>query len=147
VSGTTVSRFTASFGDRVVAMILDGVLKERRSAAPVRNVAAANTESIRFTVLKGYQQLVDGGLVETSEPGHCFINTGARKLLLARRTAEVPCRRMAPGPRDHSAAGPDTRRTRGGRKTRVEARKSKEGALKPWHARSTRSARHSNNGG
>jgi GntR family transcriptional regulator len=67
--------------DRVVAMILDGVLKEGDSLPSVRNVAAEYRVN-PLTVLKGYQQLVDEGLVETKRGLGMFINTGARKLLL-----------------------------------------------------------------
>ena len=49
--------------DRVVAMILDGVLKEGDPLPSVRTVAA-EYRVIPLTVLKGYQQLVDEGLVE-----------------------------------------------------------------------------------
>jgi GntR family transcriptional regulator len=35
-----------------------------------------------LTVMKGYQQLVDDGLVETRRGLGMFINSGARKLLL-----------------------------------------------------------------
>src|SRR5207244_3291790 len=49
--------------DRVVAMILDGVLKEGDPLPSVRNVAAEYRVN-PLTVLKGYQQLVDEGLVE-----------------------------------------------------------------------------------
>jgi GntR family transcriptional regulator len=67
--------------DRVVAMILDGVLKEGDPLPSVRNVAAEYRVN-PLTVLKGYQQLVDEGLVETRRGRGMFINTGARKLLL-----------------------------------------------------------------
>jgi DNA-binding transcriptional regulator YhcF (GntR family) len=67
--------------DRVVAMILDGVLKEGDPLPSVRNVAAEYRVN-PLTVLKGYQQLVDEGLVETKRGLGMFINTGARKLLL-----------------------------------------------------------------
>src|SRR5260370_9089362 len=67
--------------DRVVAMILDGVLKEGDALPSVRNVAAEYRAN-PLTVLKGYQQLVDEGLVETKRGLGMFINTGARKLLL-----------------------------------------------------------------
>ena len=50
--------------DRVVAMILDGVLKEGDPLPSVRTVAA-DYRLNPLTVLKGYQQLVDEGLVET----------------------------------------------------------------------------------
>jgi DNA-binding transcriptional MocR family regulator len=52
--------------DRVVAMILDGVLKEGDPLPSVRNVAAEYRVN-PLTVLKGYQQLVDEGLVGPGE--------------------------------------------------------------------------------
>lgn len=67
--------------DRVVAMILDGVLKEGDPLPSVRNVAAEDRVN-PLTVLKGYQQLVDEGLVETRRGLGMFINAGARGLLL-----------------------------------------------------------------
>jgi len=67
--------------DRVVAMILDGVLKEGDSLPSVRSVAAEYRVN-PLTVLKGYQQLVDEGLVETRRGLGMFINAGARSLLL-----------------------------------------------------------------
>src|SRR5689334_14570719 len=67
--------------DRVVAMILDGLLKEGDPLPSVRNVAAEYRVN-PLTVLKGYQQLVDEGLVETRRGRGMFINTGARSLLL-----------------------------------------------------------------
>jgi GntR family transcriptional regulator len=67
--------------DRVVAMILDGVLKEGDPLPSVRNVAAEYRVN-PLTVLKGYQQLVDERLVETKRGRGMFINEGARDLLL-----------------------------------------------------------------
>src|SRR6201981_1888169 len=67
--------------DRVVAMILDGVLKEGDPLPSVRNVAAEYRVN-PLTVLKGYQQLVDEGLVETRRSLGMYINVGARNLLL-----------------------------------------------------------------
>jgi len=67
--------------DRVVAMILDGVLKEGDPLPSVRNVAAEYRVN-PLTVLKGYQELVDEGLVETRRGRGMFINDGARNLLL-----------------------------------------------------------------
>src|ERR1700739_2067031 len=67
--------------DRVVAMILDDVLKEGDVLPSVRNVAAEYRVN-PLTVLKGYQQLVDEGLVETRRGRGLFINAGARGLLL-----------------------------------------------------------------
>ena len=67
--------------DRVVAMILDGVLKEGDPLPSVRNVAAEYRVN-PLTVLKGYQQLADEGLVESRRGRGMFINVGARDLLL-----------------------------------------------------------------
>ena len=67
--------------DRVVAMILDGVLKEGDPLPSVRNVAAEYRVN-PLTVLKGYQELVDEGLVESRRGLGMFINAGARDLLL-----------------------------------------------------------------
>ena len=67
--------------DRVVAMILDGVLKEGDPLPSVRSVAAEYRVN-PLTVLKGYQQLVDEGLVESRRGLGMFINEGARALLL-----------------------------------------------------------------
>ena len=67
--------------DRVVAMILDGVLKEGDPLPSVRNVAAEYRIN-PITVLKGYQQLVDEQLVEAKRGRGMFINAGARDLLL-----------------------------------------------------------------
>ncbi len=67
--------------DRVIAMILDGVLNEGDPLPSVRNVAAEYRVN-PLTVLKAYQQLVDEQLVEKRRGLGMFINTGARKLLL-----------------------------------------------------------------
>src|SRR5438067_5561131 len=68
--------------DRVVAEILDGVLKEGDPLPSVRMVAA-NYRLNPITVLKAYQELVEEQLVETKRGRGMFVNTGARKLLLA----------------------------------------------------------------
>src|SRR5512141_2708675 len=67
--------------DRVVDLILDGVLKEGDPLPSVRNVAAEYRVN-PLTVLKGYQQLVDEQLVESKRGRGMFINAGARDLLL-----------------------------------------------------------------
>jgi GntR family transcriptional regulator len=67
--------------DRVVAMILDGVLNEGDPLPSVRNVAAEYRVN-PLTVLKGYQQLVDEQLVEKKRGLGMFINAGARNRLL-----------------------------------------------------------------
>ena len=68
--------------DRIVAMILDGVLNEGDPLPSVRTVAAEYRVN-PITVLKGYQQLVDEQLVETKRGRGMFINAGARELLMA----------------------------------------------------------------
>ena len=66
---------------RVVAMILDGVLKEGDPLPSVRNVAAEYRVN-PLTVLKAYQELVGEQLVETRRGLGMFVNAGARDLLL-----------------------------------------------------------------
>ena len=68
--------------DRVVAMILEGVLKEGDPLPSVRNVAAEFRLN-PLTVLKGYQQLVDEQLVEKRRGRGMFVQPGARQILLA----------------------------------------------------------------
>jgi GntR family transcriptional regulator len=71
--------------DRVVAMILEGVLGDGDALPSVRNVAAEYRLN-PLTVLKGYQELVDEGLVEKKRGRGMFVNDGARtKLLKAER--------------------------------------------------------------
>jgi GntR family transcriptional regulator len=67
--------------DRVVAMILDGVLKEGDPLPSVRNVAAEYRVN-PLTVLKGYQQLMDEELIEKKRGLGLFVRAGARNLLL-----------------------------------------------------------------
>ena len=96
--------------DRVVAMILDGVLKEGDPLPSVRNVAAEYRVN-PLTVLKGYQQLVDEGLVETRRGLGMFINDGRAQPVAAGRAAEVSGRRVAEDPGHHPAAWPEGGRT------------------------------------
>lgn len=67
--------------DRVVAMILDGLLKEGDPLPSVRNVAAEYRVN-PLTVLKGYQQLVDEELVEKKRGLGMYVKSGAQVLLL-----------------------------------------------------------------
>lgn len=67
--------------DRVVAMILEGVLKEGDPLPSVRNVAAEFRLN-PLTVLKGYQQLVDEQLVEKRRGLGMFVSSGARGALM-----------------------------------------------------------------
>jgi GntR family transcriptional regulator len=68
--------------DRMVALILEGALKEGDPLPSVRNVAA-DYRLNPLTVLKGYQQLVDEGLVEKRRGRGMYVSTGARRLLMA----------------------------------------------------------------
>ena len=63
--------------DRIVAMILDGLLEE---GAPLPSVRALSAEYRinHLTVSKGYQQLVDEGLVEKRRGIGMFVADGAR---------------------------------------------------------------------
>lgn len=67
--------------DRVVAMILEGVLGDGDPLPSVRTVAAEYRLN-PLTVLKGYQQLVDEQLVEKKRGRGMFITDGARVALL-----------------------------------------------------------------
>jgi GntR family transcriptional regulator len=67
--------------DRVVAMILEGVLGDGDALPSVRNVAAEYRLN-PLTVLKGYQELVDEGLVEKKRGRGMFVTDGAHKQLL-----------------------------------------------------------------
>ncbi len=67
--------------DRVVAMILDGLLKDGDPLPSVRTVATESRVN-PLTVLKAYQQIEGEGLVEKRRGLGMFVNTGARDLLL-----------------------------------------------------------------
>ena len=67
--------------DKVVAMILEGALADGDALPSVRSVAAEFTLN-PLTVLKGYQQLVDEGLVEKRRGRGMFVTPGARAQLL-----------------------------------------------------------------
>ncbi len=68
--------------DRMVALILEGALKEGDPLPSVRNVAA-DYRLNPLTVLKGYQQLVDEGLVEKRRGRGMYVSDGARRQLMA----------------------------------------------------------------
>ena len=67
--------------DRVVAMILEGVLGDGDALPSVRNVAAEYRLN-PLTVLKGYQELVDEGLVEKKRGRGMFVTDGAQQRLV-----------------------------------------------------------------
>lgn len=67
--------------DRVIKMILEGVLSDGDALPSVRNVAAEYRLN-PLTVLKGYQELVDEELVEKKRGRGMFVTEGARKRLM-----------------------------------------------------------------
>jgi GntR family transcriptional regulator len=67
--------------DKVVAMILEGRLADGDALPSVRSVAAEFALN-PLTVLKGYQQLVDEGLVEKRRGRGMFVTEGSRAQLL-----------------------------------------------------------------
>ncbi len=67
--------------DRVVAMILDGVLKQGDPLPSVRQVAG-DFQINPITVSKAYQELVDENLVEKRRGLGMYVNDGARDTLL-----------------------------------------------------------------
>jgi GntR family transcriptional regulator len=67
--------------DKVVEMILEGRLSDGDALLSVRSVAAEFTLN-PLTVLKGYQQLVDEGLVQKRRGRGMFVTEGARSQLM-----------------------------------------------------------------
>ncbi len=67
--------------ERVVAMILDGVLKQGDALPSVRQVAA-DFQINPITVSKAYQELVDENLVEKRRGLGMYVTEGARSALL-----------------------------------------------------------------
>jgi GntR family transcriptional regulator len=67
--------------DRMVAMILDGLLKDGDPLPSVRTVAT-ETRVNPLTVLKAYQQLVDEQLVGKRRGVGMFVTPGAREAVL-----------------------------------------------------------------
>jgi GntR family transcriptional regulator len=67
--------------DHVVAMILDGVLKQGDALPSVRQVAA-DFQLNPITVSKAYQELVDELLVEKRRGLGMYVTEGARDALL-----------------------------------------------------------------
>ena len=85
--------------DKVVAMILEGTLGEGEALPSVRSVAAEHTLN-PLTVLKGYQQLVDEGLVEqdpSEEVGAPRVPQGLPKALTEAEVDEAFGRCRASG--------------------------------------------------
>ena len=68
--------------DRVVAMLLEGVIGDGDALPSVRSVAAEYRLN-PLTVLKGYQELVDEDLVEKRRGRGMYVLPGARDRVLA----------------------------------------------------------------
>src|SRR6186997_1103417 len=67
--------------ERVIAMILDGALKEGDALPSVRQVAA-DFQLNPITVSKAYQELVDENLVEKRRGLGMYVTEGARNALM-----------------------------------------------------------------
>ena len=115
--------------DRVVAMILEGALKEGDPLPSVRSVAAEFRLN-PLTVLKGYQQLVDEQLVEKRRGRGMFVSEGARKALMKDERARfledewpkvyATIQRLGPVRGGSAARGRRARRTRPGPRRRQD---------------------------
>jgi GntR family transcriptional regulator len=68
--------------DRVIALILDGGLKEGDAVPSVRQVAA-DFRINPLTVMKAYQALADEGLLEKRRGLGMFVSSGARGALMS----------------------------------------------------------------
>ncbi|MDH3588840.1 MAG: GntR family transcriptional regulator [Gammaproteobacteria bacterium] len=67
--------------DKVVTMILEGVIVDGDALPSVRQVAA-EYQLNPLTVMKGYQELVDEDLVEKKRGRGMFVKEGTQKALL-----------------------------------------------------------------
>ena len=106
---------------RIAAMILDGALREGDALPSVRTVAA-DTRVNPLTVLKGYQQLVDEGLVEARRGLGMYVKDGAVALLRRTRARAFPARHLAERARDDRP--PRARRGRAARASAAQARRA-----------------------
>jgi ABC-2 type transport system ATP-binding protein len=116
--------------DRVVAMILDGVLKQGDALPSVRQVAA-DFQLNPITVSKAYQELVDEQLVEKRR--------GLGMYVSEERTRALPARGMAAAARAPAAAraGPvraDGDRAEGGRMSAVISARGLDKKYRNSHA-------------
>ncbi len=67
--------------ERVIAMVLEGIVVDGDALPSVRNVAAEYKLN-PLTVLKAYQELVDENLVEKKRGRGMFVKTGASEQLM-----------------------------------------------------------------
>ncbi|MGC9402516.1 GntR family transcriptional regulator [Vibrio genomosp. F10] len=68
--------------DQITQQILQGIWQEGQALPSVRSVSA-NMKINHLTVMKGYQLLVDEGLVEKKRGQGMFVANGAKQKLLA----------------------------------------------------------------
>ncbi|MGF1718772.1 GntR family transcriptional regulator [Vibrio kyushuensis] len=68
--------------DQITQQILQGIWKEGEALPSVRSVSA-DMKINHLTVMKGYQLLVDEGLVEKRRGQGMFVTLGAKQKLLA----------------------------------------------------------------
>jgi DNA-binding transcriptional regulator YhcF (GntR family) len=90
--------------ERVVAMLLDGVLKPGDALPSVRQVAA-EYQLNPITVSRAYQELADDQLVEKRRGLGMYVTEGAAKKVEGQRARPLPPRGMAAGAGTHPAAG------------------------------------------
>ena len=119
--------------DRVVHMILDGVLKEGDPLPSVRNVAAEYRVN-PLTVLKAYQELVDEELVETKRGLGMFVKAGARDLLLKGERQKFLAEEWPRVAATIQRLGLTPERTAEMPRPAAPSRRPKRRNAKPWHA-------------
>ena len=69
--------------DKIVALIIEGVLQEGEAIPSVRQVASEYRIN-HLTVSKAYQELVDDGLLQKRRGLGMFVEAGAKQILLTR---------------------------------------------------------------
>ena len=118
--------------EKVVAMILDGVLKAGDPIPSVRSVAAEYRVN-PLTVLKAYEELVEGGLAEMRRGLGLFVLPGARDLLLKGERQRFLSERWPEIFRDHPSARPHPAGA-GGRRAGYRSGNFPKGVLTSWRA-------------
>ena len=125
--------------DRVVHMILDGLLKEGDPLPSVRNVAAEYRVN-PLTVLKAYQELVDEDLVEKRRGLGMFVKDGARKSLLKGERQKFLSEHWPQGTRNHSTARAGSKRIARCRNPQIQTERTVAETMATIEARGLRKA-------
>jgi DNA-binding transcriptional regulator YhcF (GntR family) len=99
--------------ERVVQMILDGLLAEGEALPGVRKVAA-ELQLNPLTVMKGYQELVEEEIVEKKRGLGMFVKEGGARAAAGQRAGTLPGGGVAPHPGPYHPAGPAARPVAGG---------------------------------